>query len=149
MGLLGSREPRQSTGYSVINDRLSIRGELDTDGTVRVDGRVEGPKHRAGTLVVGTGGYVVGDVEAKDVVVAGMIQGNVHASGRIQIEAGASVVGEIRANSMVLLEGATIHGQISIGATPPAAVTAATGSARRLELAAQAGVQGSQVARRV
>jgi cytoskeletal protein CcmA (bactofilin family) len=149
MGLLGSREPRQSTGYSVINDRLTIRGELDTDGTVRVDGRVEGPKHRAGTLVVGAGGYVVGDVEAKDVVVAGMIQGNVHASGRIQIEAGASVVGEIRANSMVLLEGATIHGQISIGATPPAAVTAPTGSARRLELAAQASAQGNPVARRV
>src|SRR3954464_5699518 len=147
MGLLGSREPRQSTGYSVINDRLSIRGELDTDGTIRVDGRVEGPKHRAGTLVVGGGACVVGDVEAKDVIVAGMIQGNVHASGRIQIEAGASVLGEIRANSMVLLEGATIHGQISIGPPPPAAVTAATGSARRLELAAQAANPSAQVRR--
>jgi cytoskeletal protein CcmA (bactofilin family) len=149
MGLIGSREPRQSTGYSVINDRLSIRGELDTDGTVRVDGRVEGPKHRAGTLVVGTGGYVVGDVEARDVVVAGMIQGNVHASGRIQIEAGASVVGEIRANSMLLIEGATIHGQISIGATPPAAVTAPTGTARRLELTAQASTPAAQAGRRI
>ncbi|HEY6219257.1 MAG TPA: polymer-forming cytoskeletal protein, partial [Gemmatimonadaceae bacterium] len=77
MGLFGSGEPRQSAGYSVINDRLSIRGELDTDGTVRVDGKVEGPKHRAGSLVVGPGGSVIGDVEARDVVVAGMIQGNV------------------------------------------------------------------------
>src|ERR1044071_1234923 len=110
MALFGSGEPRQSTGYSVINDRLSIRGELDTDGTVRGDGRVEGPKHRAGTLVVGVGGFVIGDGQARAVVCAGIIQGNVHASGRIQIESGASVVGEIRANSMVLLEGATIHG---------------------------------------
>src|SRR4051812_50093225 len=89
MGLLGGRSTRQSSGYSVINDRLSIRGELDTDGTVRVEGRVEGPTHRVGTLIVGAGGFVVGDVEAKDVVVAGQIQGNVHASGRIEIEAGA------------------------------------------------------------
>lgn len=149
MGLFGARTPRQSSGYSVINDRLSIRGELDTDGTVRIDGRVEGPSHRAGTLIVGSGGYVVGDVEARDVVVAGMIQGNVHATGRIQIESGASVLGEIRANSMVLLEGATIHGQVSIGTTPPAAITAPTGTARRLELSALASNQSAPAARRV
>jgi cytoskeletal protein CcmA (bactofilin family) len=147
MGLFGIGSTRQSSGYSVINDRLTIRGELDTDGTVRVDGRVEGPSHRAGTLIVGTGGFVVGNVEARDVIVAGQIQGNVHAAGRIQIEAGASVLGEIRANSMVLLEGATIHGQVSIGATPPAAITAPTGTARRLELSALAS-QPAPAARR-
>ena len=133
MGVLGGSKASQ--GYSVIHDRLTIRGELDTDGTVRVEGRVEGPVHRAGTLIVGASGFVVGDVEAKDVVVAGQIQGNIHASGRIEIESGASILGEIRANLMVLREGATVHGQVSIGATPPAAVTAATGSARRLEIA--------------
>jgi cytoskeletal protein CcmA (bactofilin family) len=136
MGVFGSRSSQQSSpGYSVINDRLVIRGELDTDGTVRVDGRVEGPAHRAGTLIVGTGGVVVGHVEARDVIVAGQIQGNVHASGRIEIEAGAAVLGEIRASSMVLREGATLHGQVSIGSTPAAAVMAATGTARRLEIA--------------
>ena len=133
MGLMGGS--KSSQGYSVIHDRLTIRGELDTDGTVRVEGRVEGPSHRVGTLIVGAGGFVVGDVEAKDVVVAGQIQGNIHASGRIEIETGAAIVGEIRANLMVLREGAAIHGQISIGATPPAAITAATGTARRLEIA--------------
>lgn len=136
MGMLGSN--KSSQGYSVIHDRLTIRGELDTDGTVRVEGRVEGPSHRAGTLIVGAGGFIIGDVDARDVVVAGQIQGNVHASGRLEIEAGASIIGEIRANVMVLREGATVHGQISIGATPPAAVTAPTGSARRLEIAAAA-----------
>lgn len=149
MAFFGSRTPRQASGYSVVNDRLTIRGELDTDGTVRVDGRVEGPSHRAGTLIVGAGGFVVGDVEARDVIVAGMIQGNVHASGRLQIEAGASVLGAIHANSMILLEGATIHGQVSIGATPPAAITAPTGNARRLELSALSSAQPASAARRI
>jgi cytoskeletal protein CcmA (bactofilin family) len=128
MGVLGGS--KSSQGYSVIHDRLTIRGELDTDGTVRVEGRVEGPMHRVGTLIVGAGGYVVGDVEAKDVVVAGQIQGNVHATGRLEIEAGASVIGQIHANIMVLREGAAIHGQVSIGATPAAAILAPTGTAR-------------------
>jgi cytoskeletal protein CcmA (bactofilin family) len=133
MGVFGGRSSQASPGYSVINDRLTIHGQLDTDGTVRVDGRVEGPSHRAGTLIVGAGGVVVGNVEARDVIVAGQIQGNVHAVGRIQIELGASVLGEIRANLMVLREGATIHGQVSIGAAPPAASPPAP--SRRLEIA--------------
>src|SRR5437867_4646167 len=100
MGLFGSRASGQSSGYSVIDDRLTIRGELETDGTVRIDGRVEGTVHRAGMLIVGAGGVVGGDVEAREVVVAGTIEGNVHASVRIEIEAGATVHGEIRANAM-------------------------------------------------
>lgn len=134
MGLLGRKASKGGApGYSVIDDRLTIRGELDTDGTVRVDGHIEGALHRAGSLIVGVGGEVVGDVEAGEVVVAGTVHGNVHASGRIEVEPGASVHGEIRANAMLLREGAIIHGKVSIGAAPATADSA--GAARRLELA--------------
>ncbi len=132
MGLLGNKSTKNgSTGYSVIDDRLTIRGELDTDGTIRVDGHVEGALHRAGSLIVGAQGEVVGDVEASEVVVAGTIRGNVHATVRLEIEPGASVHGEIRANAMVLREGAIIHGKVSIGAAPQAGEN----TGRRLELA--------------
>lgn len=119
-------------GYSIIDDRMSIRGEIDTDGTVRVEGKIEGALHRAGTMIVTSHGGVIGDVEAGDVTVAGIIHGNVHATGRVEIEPGAEVHGQIRAHSMQLHEGATVHGQVSIGATPTALPAAAS---RRLELA--------------
>jgi cytoskeletal protein CcmA (bactofilin family) len=132
MGLLGGKGSKAgSAGYSVIDDRLTIRGELDTDGTVRVDGHVEGALHRAGSLIIGPRGEVVGDVEAAEVVVAGTVRGNVHATTRLEIEPGASVYGEIRANAMILREGAIIHGKVSIGAVPATADT----TGRRLELA--------------
>jgi len=135
MGLLGGKTSKPgSAGYSVIDDRLTIRGELDTDGTVRVDGHIEGATHRAGSIIVGARGEVIGDIEAAEVVVAGIVRGNIHATGRIEIEPGASVHGEIRANSMMLREGAMIHGKVSIGAAPPAAEGVA---GRRLELAPQ------------
>ncbi|MEO6332051.1 MAG: polymer-forming cytoskeletal protein [Gemmatimonadaceae bacterium] len=133
MKLFGLRAPRRPSGLSVIGDRLTIRGEIDTDGTIRVDGRVEGGVHRAGMLIIGAGGGVVGDVEAGDVIVAGTIHGNVHATGRVEIEPGAAVHGEIRANNMLLREGAILHGQVSIGAAPVS--TATPGASRRLELA--------------
>lgn len=133
MKLFGARAQKRPSGLSIINDRLTLRGEIDTDGTVRVDGRVEGGVHRAGMLIVGSGGGVIGDIEAGDVIVAGTIHGNVHATGRVEIEPGAAVHGEIRANNMLLREGAMLHGQVSIGAAPVS--TATPGAARRLELA--------------
>lgn len=132
MSFFGSRAPRNTApGYSIIDDRMTIRGEIETDGTVRVEGKIEGSMHRAGTMIVTSHGGVIGDVEAGDVMVSGTIHGNVHASGRVEIEAGAAVHGQIRANSMQLHEGATIHGQVSIGATPAALPPAAS---RHLEL---------------
>jgi cytoskeletal protein CcmA (bactofilin family) len=133
MGLLGrKRSGHGAPGYSVIDDRLTIHGEIETDGTVRIDGRVEGAVHRAASIIIGAGGGVVGDIEAGEVVVAGTVQGNVHATGRIEVEPGASVHGEIRANAMLLREGAIIHGKVSIGAAPPAVDSSTAG--RRLEL---------------
>ncbi|MGK2936037.1 MAG: bactofilin family protein [Gemmatimonadaceae bacterium] len=133
MKLFGARSQNRPSGLSIIDDRLTLRGEIDTDGTVRVDGRVEGGLHRAGMLIVGSGGGVIGDIEAGDVIVAGTIHGNVHATGRVEIEPGAAVHGEIRANSMLLREGGMLHGQVSIGAAPVS--TATPTASRRLELA--------------
>jgi cytoskeletal protein CcmA (bactofilin family) len=125
MKLFGVRSRRRSAGLTVVDARLTIRGDMDTDGTVRVDGRVEGLAHRVGTLVVGPNGTVVGDVDAAEVIVAGSVTGNVHATGRIEIEPGAAVRGDVQAAALVMREGAAINGQVLIESAPeaPAAVT--------------------------
>ncbi len=133
MKLFGARAKKRPSGLSVIDSRLTMRGEIDTDGTVRVDGRIEGVLHRAGMLIVGAGGGVVGDVEAVDVIVAGTIHGNVHATGRVEIEVGAAVHGGIRASTMLLREGAILHGLVAIGTAPVSTATPVL--SRRLELA--------------
>lgn len=141
MGLFGyGKKPaarqQPARGYSLVDDRLTIRGEIDTDGTVRIDGRIEGTIHRAGTLIVGAGGGVIGDVEAREVIVAGVIEGNVRASGRVEIEAGAAVHGEIRADAMQLHEGGAVHGLVLVGAASSAiAATGQPAPTRRLEIA--------------
>lgn len=117
MNLFGVRSRRRS-GLTVVDARLTIRGDMDTDGTVRVDGRVEGLTHRVGTLVVGPHGAVIGNVEASEVIVAGSVTGNVHATGRIEIEPGAAVRGDVQAAALVMREGANIHGQVLIETAP-------------------------------
>jgi len=120
-----------STGYSVIDNQLSISGDLDTEGTVRVDGRVEGTLHRADTLIIAAGGVVIGDVEAREVVIGGNLCGTLTVSGRVEVQSTASVEGDIRAAAVLLQEGGTIRGHVAIH---PIGSKAAEGQERRLTL---------------
>jgi cytoskeletal protein CcmA (bactofilin family) len=110
----------EPTGYSVIDEQMVIRGEINTQGTIRVDGRLEGRLHRADTIIVGSTGVIVGDVEAREVVVGGSIQGNIVAEGRVEVQASASVRGDVRTAAMLLHEGATVLGHLTVDQTPNA-----------------------------
>jgi cytoskeletal protein CcmA (bactofilin family) len=124
----------KSTGYSVVDEQMVIRGEISTQGTIRIDGRLEGRTHRAGVAIIGSKGVVIGDVEAREVIIGGILEGNVVVEGRIEIQSSASVRGDITAAAMLLHEGATVHGHIAVDhratQTDPAQI-----EAPRLELA--------------
>jgi cytoskeletal protein CcmA (bactofilin family) len=103
-----------SNGYSVIDEHMTIAGDLATDGTVRVDGRIEGSLHRTDTMIIGDGASVVGNVEAREVVIGGEITGNLRASGRVEVQPSGIVRGDIHAPAVLLAEGGTVHGHVIV-----------------------------------
>jgi cytoskeletal protein CcmA (bactofilin family) len=132
MKLFARRPARPAaTGYSVIDNQLSISGDLNTEGTVRVDGRVEGTLHRADTLIIAAGGIVVGDVDAREVVIGGDLTGTLTVSGRVEVQASATVYGDIHAAAVMLHEGGTVRGHVEIH---PIGSDRATPAERKLTL---------------
>ena len=103
-----------ASGYSVIDNALTVSGDINTTGTIRVDGRVDGTLHRADTLIIGAGGVVVGNIEAREVVAGGELCGNLTITERVEIQATATVRGDIRAAAVQLIEGGTVHGHIAV-----------------------------------
>ena len=133
MKLFARRSARPaSDGYSVIDANLSITGDLATDGTVRVDGRIEGELHRTDTMIIGDGACVVGNVEAREVVIGGQLTGTLRVSGRVEVQQSGTVRGDIHAAAVLLAEGGTIHGHVVVH--PLDADTPAIGGDRRLTL---------------
>jgi cytoskeletal protein CcmA (bactofilin family) len=143
---LFSRRPAEPApdGYSIIDEHLAIAGDIATVGTVRVDGRIEGALHRAHTLIIGAGAIVVGNVEAREVVIGGELTGSLAVSGRVEVQKSGMVRGDIRAAAVMLEEGGTIHGHVVVH--PLDSDMPAIGGERRLMLtpsrAAQAVSQG-------
>lgn len=101
---------------SVIGPGMKLVGSCETEGTVRVDGTVEGSIRAGRSVVITKGGLVTGDVETAEAIVAGTVQGTVVCASRLECEATCRVDGEVRAPRMQVGEGAMINGKVRVGA---------------------------------
>ena len=100
--------------FSVVSAECYFQGTLSVQGSLRVDGTLEGSVDNARHVIVGTDGKIVGDVTAEIVVCGGAIEGNVCAE-MLEVLGAASIKGDIRAKKMIVEEGGRIDGQCVIG----------------------------------
>jgi cytoskeletal protein CcmA (bactofilin family) len=99
---------------SVLAATLTVKGDVDFEGALRIEGEVRGRITGQGKLIVNRGGRVVGDIVAAVVVIHGRVQGNVIAADRLQIEDGAEVIGDVKAGRMLVAEGAKLLGRLDV-----------------------------------
>lgn len=105
----------QDTVISIVGPGMTVVGDVDTDGTLRVEGRVEGTIRAGKAVVVGKEGEVDGRVFTQDAVIAGRVTGSIQAASRLELQATARVEAEVRARRMQLEEGAELNGPLMMG----------------------------------
>jgi cytoskeletal protein CcmA (bactofilin family) len=74
------------TGYSLLDSQLSVAGDIDTEGSPRIDGRLNGSIRRADTVVLGEGASMDRNVYARELILRGTLSGNVYATERIELQ---------------------------------------------------------------
>jgi cytoskeletal protein CcmA (bactofilin family) len=114
----------------VLDAQLTLRGDVETDGTLRVDGRLEGSIRRADVVVIGTGASVTGDISAREVIVGGTVQGNFTATTRVELQPTAVVTGDIEAGAIMIHEGGAVQGRLSVNPAAPKERPARTKASR-------------------
>ena len=68
---------------SIIGPGMKVVGDCTSDGTIRVEGQIEGSVKAAKSVVIGKEGVVLGDVVTQDAIVAGRVNGSISADSRI------------------------------------------------------------------
>lgn len=107
---------QQTTGViSIIAPGTKVKGDCETDGTLRVEGTVEGMIKAAKAVVVGKDGVVIGDITTQDAVIGGKVTGTVVAESRLELQATCVIEGEIRARRVKLDEGGKVNGTVAMG----------------------------------
>ncbi len=89
-----------------------VRGRVEGDGALRVEGEIAGDVRVTGALDIDAGGNVVGNVDAAEVTIEGALTGDVASRGRVAIRAGAQVEGNMAGSEIALEEGASFSGRI-------------------------------------
>jgi len=104
------------TGEStIIGADTKIKGELTFERLARVAGTIEGKITTAGELQIVAGGRCTAEIDAMKVVIDGTVKGNVRATDHIQLNGKASLKGDIVSSKLVVAEGATLTGHVSVG----------------------------------
>lgn len=118
MALLGKntekaeRAAGPEASLSIIAAGMRITGDVETTGTLKIDGRIDGSVTGARQLLLGRGGAIHGNVHAGEVVIGGVVDGAVTADERLELQGTAVVNGDIDTRSILVLEGARINGSV-------------------------------------
>jgi cytoskeletal protein CcmA (bactofilin family) len=106
-----------STGegaLSIIAAGMTVSGDIESSGVVKVEGRVDGSIRSARQVLVGRQGTVKGDIDTREAVIGGTVEGMITASERVEIQATASVQGDIITRTIVVAEGGRINGTVKM-----------------------------------
>lgn len=103
--------PRTET---LIGSDVAIKGEMSFDGSMRIEGKIEGKIQSKGKVAFGQGAQVVADVSVGEAKIEGTFKGNLTAASRIEMAATAHVLGDVRSTKLVIAEGATFVGNCHV-----------------------------------
>ncbi len=96
---------------TVIAEGLKIVGSVTAEGSVELNGHMDGELHCT-SLVISPTGHVAGTVEAERVVVDGKVDGPIR-GGDVVLKSQARVVGDIRCTSLIVEKGASVNGRLT------------------------------------
>lgn len=92
-----------------------IDGKLTFEGSVRIDGQVEGEISAQESVIIGESAEVTAQIVAATIIVQGRVTGDLTARKRIELKAPASIAGNISTPSLVIHEGVVFEGHCSMG----------------------------------
>ena len=105
---------RHAAGFdTVLGSGATLKGDLKSQGNVRLDGTFEGTLEIDGNVLVGETAKITANINAKNVSIGGAVRGNVSGK-KVQLLRTARVWGDITATAISTEEGAFIDGKIAM-----------------------------------
>ena len=101
-------------GPIVLGPNDSLKGTLRTDNSITIHGDVDGEIFAGGDVVVESSATVVSTIEARNVDIRGQVTGNVRSAQRLSLSGSGILQGDATAARLIVEDGATLNGSISM-----------------------------------
>lgn len=92
-----------------------IEGEIRSESSIRIDGKVMGATTTKGKLVVGSSGIIDGEVVCQNADIEGIVTGRITCTELLTLKSTAKITGDIITNKLAVEPGAVFNGQCNMG----------------------------------
>lgn len=128
-----SSNPPAGAATTHVATGTRIEGKVSGSTEVLVDGEIDGELRLGGGIVIGEGGTVRGEIEARAVRIGGKVHGNIRAGDRVEVLNTGTIEGDVAAPRVVIADGAFFKGKVEMTGqeeAPPARAAAAAPASR-------------------
>lgn len=104
----------EHTSINLIGNGTTIKGEIKSNGDIRIDGTLIGQVYSKGKIVVGNTGVIEGEIYCQNADFSGTITAKVEVSELLTLKATSRLKGEIITNKLAIEPGARFTGNCSM-----------------------------------
>lgn len=105
-----------SNARNIIGKGTTLKGDLETFGNIRIEGKIVGNIKTKSKLIIGHSSHVEGNIIAQNADIEGHVIGNIDVSEVLTLKATALINGDITTNKLIVESGATFNGASKMGA---------------------------------
>ena len=98
---------------TTIGPNTHFRGDIQSDGGIRIQGVYEGHIDIMGNLIIADGAKVIAEIKANNISISGAIKGNIDGN-MVQILKSGRMWGNLTINSLTIEQGAYLRGQTTM-----------------------------------
>ena len=101
---------------SIISIDTIIKGDLDSKGDIRIDGKLIGNIDCKAKLLIGPQGIVEGNITGNNADIHGKVNGNIKLSGQLNLIGKSVITGDIHVGKLQIESTVCFNGKCHMGA---------------------------------
>lgn len=105
----------EKNNLNIIGAGTLIKGNLESNGDIRIDGTLQGNLITKGKLVLGPTGKTEGEVQCKNCEVSGTVDGKIIVDELLSLKNSAKIYGDIITSKLAIEPGAVFTGTCNMG----------------------------------
>lgn len=109
---------------NIIGKGTTIKGDIDCNGDMRIDGKVTGNIQISGKIVIGPSGDIKGQINCKNSEIEGKVEGKIFVNELLVLKNTASILGDIATSKLAIEPGAMFTGNCKMDGNSSANATA-------------------------
>ena len=106
---------QDSPSINLIGSGTIIKGDIKSNGDIRIDGTVIGSIQSKGKVVIGTTGNIEGEIDCVNGDSSGIIKAKVICKELLSLKASSKLTGDIVTNRLAIEPGAVFTGTCNMG----------------------------------